>query len=79
MSLSPAMFIWRNIHNHNYNHQCQCQCQGGAEYDGREESLTRYERSAKSKKEGLWSQANGETPAQYKARMKRQQPAGARR
>lgn len=51
--------------------------QGGAEYDGREESLTRYENEAKSNKEGLWAQSNGETPAQYKARMKRQH--GARR
>eukprot|EP00903_Cladosiphon_okamuranus_P017855 g16433.t1 len=53
--------------------------QGGAEYDGREESLSRCEDSAKSNKAGLWSQANGETPAQYKARIKRQQPAGSRR
>ncbi|CAM9397315.1 unnamed protein product [Hapterophycus canaliculatus] len=53
--------------------------QGGAEYDGREESLTEYENSAKESKAGLWSQSNGETPAQYKARIKKQQPAGQRR
>ena len=46
--------------------------QRGAEYDGREERLTRYENEAKSNKEGLWLQANGETPAQYKKRVKAQ-------
>ncbi|CAM9750338.1 unnamed protein product [Ectocarpus sp. 8 AP-2014] len=50
---------------------------GGAEYDGREESLTGYENSAKSRKEGVWSRSNGETPAQYKARIKQQRPAAA--
>ncbi|CAM9990366.1 unnamed protein product [Ectocarpus sp. 12 AP-2014] len=51
--------------------------QGGAEYDGREESLTECENSAKSRKEGVWSRSNGETPAQYKARIKQQQPAAS--
>ncbi|CBJ30876.1 conserved unknown protein [Ectocarpus siliculosus] len=51
--------------------------QGGAEYDSREESLTEYEKSAKSRKEGVWSRSNGETPAQYKARIKQQRPAAA--
>lgn len=53
--------------------------QGGAEYDGRKEKLTEHENFAKSNKEGLWAQSDGETPAQYKARIKREQPAGTRR
>lgn len=53
--------------------------QGGAEYDGQKERLARLEGQAKDEKKGLWKQASGETPAQYKARIKRDLAAGAAR
>lgn len=51
--------------------------QRGAEYDGREKMLSDVEATAKGKKLGVWSKKGGETPAQYKARIKREKAASA--
>ena len=45
--------------------------QGGAQYDGRREEFVNLEAEARKNKRGLWSQKNGgESPADYKKKMK---------
>ncbi|CAN0133083.1 unnamed protein product [Ascophyllum nodosum] len=51
--------------------------QGGAEYDGQKEHLAQIESKAKEKREGLWQHTKGETPAQYKARIRRGRKGGS--
>ncbi|CAM9119778.1 unnamed protein product [Laminaria digitata] len=51
--------------------------QGGAQYDGRKDMLSDLEANAKKSKTGLWGKKGGETPAQYKARIKREKAASA--
>jgi Staphylococcal nuclease homologue len=50
---------------------------GGAEYNGKAKEMKEIVATAKQKRLGMWSAEHLETPGQFKARMRRSQPAVA--